>query len=99
MYKVVENNKELNKPIESEALHYVLASYVYQTLLKCGGNVVKTAEALKVTHQKLRLAMKRYGIINVAKGSIIEWPYDDRLKLATKVYDRGRFISDNDDNS
>ena len=73
-------------------MHYVLASYIYQTLLKCKGNVVKTAEALKISHQKIRLSMKRYGIINVAKGSIIEWPYEDQLKLATKIYDRGIFV-------
>lgn len=75
MFKVVKN------AICSQALHYVLACHVYQTLLDCGGSVKATAGRLGCGPGKVYTRMKMYGI-DFDNDKRAVWPYEKRAYIA-----------------
>ena len=78
-------------PFEFQALNFVRAAHVFNTLVKYKGNVRRSAKHLKVKYGKIRIAMERYGIGRIAKGGEVTWPREKQLVLANEIYVGGRW--------
>ena len=68
--------------IKSDALEYVLAFHIHETLLKYGGSPGKVAAQLRVSEKTVYRKMKKYGIIIDRTSREVSWPYAERLKVA-----------------
>lgn len=86
MFKVVRDSRA------SEALHYVLAYHVYESLQACGGSVKGASVKLGCGPGKVDRCIINYGM-HFDEDRQIKWPYEKRLELANNKYSakpRGR---------
>ena len=68
-------------PIQSDALHFVLAREIYYTLVHYKGNMGKAASQLKIPSRTFYRKVRKYGIRIDLLSREVTWPREARLKI------------------